>query len=79
MNLERRAEQSIPYLVSNLKGMADYANALALISQQLGRDFPHNYRFDESAQRGAMTFVIPVEIDLHPLKKAGYTAKKLSQ
>ena len=65
------------YLIGNLKGNKDYADALSLVEQQLGRAIPHVYKVDETTQLGAFAFKTPVEIDSHPLQKTGYTVSIL--
>ena len=70
-------EQVTRYSVGNLNGMLDYANALRIIAGQLGNEFGHRYEFNENIKKGVLLFASPVEIDLHPLKSAGYIPKKL--
>ncbi len=71
-----RPDREFGYAVGGIRNTAAYAEALAIVAKQLGRDPVHHYLFDEDAGTGEFTFRSHVEIDFYPLRKAGFTAEK---
>ncbi len=59
---------NLSYVVSGLGDVKDYVRAMALVSSQTGKDLPGKY----DGRKGIYCFSTPVEIDMHPLEKAGF-------